>query len=117
MSLHRRRGEEVVVDIRNHGEFVSARESIKRADDIVVEQKFRECIEVIVDQAAVARNPEMPEGLVEGCRLRRSVARDAVLTYDDVDVPPGRVADSLRAEQYRHFRGETWLEERLAEAA
>ncbi|HZC81274.1 MAG TPA: hypothetical protein VE222_06070, partial [Nitrospiraceae bacterium] len=38
---------------------------------------------------------------------------DQVLTYDDVELPSGRLADRLRAEQYRHFRGETWLEERL----
>jgi predicted homoserine dehydrogenase-like protein len=56
----------------------------------------------------------LPEGLVEGCTLRRSVAKDEVLTYDDVAVPPGRLADRLRAEQYRHFRGETWLEDLLA---
>jgi predicted homoserine dehydrogenase-like protein len=55
----------------------------------------------------------LPEGLVEGCRLRRDVSKDQVLTYYDVDLPPGRVADRLRAEQYRHFRGETWLEELL----
>ena len=55
-----------------------------------------------------------PEGLVEGCTLRRAIPKDQVLTYDDVDLPEGRVADKLRAEQYRHFRGETWLEERLA---
>jgi len=36
-----------------------------------------------------------------------------VLTYDDVDLPTNRRADLLRAEQYRHFRDETWLEERL----
>jgi predicted homoserine dehydrogenase-like protein len=59
----------------------------------------------------------LPEGLVEGCRLRRDVALDDVLTYDDVDLPAGRRADALRAEQYRHFRGETWLEERLLVAA
>jgi predicted homoserine dehydrogenase-like protein len=52
----------------------------------------------------------LPEGLVEGCMLRRAVKKDAVLTYDDVDLPPDRLADRLRAEQYRHFRGETWLE-------
>jgi hypothetical protein len=39
-----------------------------------------------------------------------------VLTYADVELPPGRVADRLRAEQYRHFRGETWLEDRVAAA-
>ncbi len=55
----------------------------------------------------------LPEGLVEGCRLRRDVAKDQVLTYADVDLPRGRLADRLRAEQYRHFRGETWLEEHL----
>jgi predicted homoserine dehydrogenase-like protein len=55
----------------------------------------------------------LPEGLVEGCRLRRDVAQDEVLTYDDVDLPADRLADRLRAEQYRHFRAETWLEERL----
>ena len=59
----------------------------------------------------------LPEGLVEGCRLRTDVARDEVLTYDDVELPADRIADRLRAEQYRHFRGETWLEERLLVAA
>lgn len=55
----------------------------------------------------------LPEGLVEGCRLVRDVAQDEVLTYADVTLPPGRLADQLRAEQYRHFRGETWLEDLL----
>lgn len=53
----------------------------------------------------------LPEGLVEGCRLLRDVARDSVVTYSDVQLPEGRLADRLRAEQYRHFRGETWLKE------
>src|SRR2546423_2566842 len=53
----------------------------------------------------------LPEGLVEGCKLKREVAKDSVITYDDIDLPPNRVADRLRAEQYRHFRGETWLED------
>jgi predicted homoserine dehydrogenase-like protein len=55
----------------------------------------------------------LPEGLVEGCKLLRDVAKDQVLTYADVELPPGRLADQLRAEQYRHFRAETWLDERL----
>ena len=59
----------------------------------------------------------LPEGLVEGCKLRRAVAKDAVLTYDDVELPPGRLADRLRAEQYRKFRNETWLEEFVREPA
>ena len=53
----------------------------------------------------------LPEGLVEGCRLMKDIRKDAVITYDDVSLPANRLADRLRAEQYRHFRGETWLEE------
>lgn len=55
----------------------------------------------------------LPEGLVEGCRMMRSVAKDRVLTYDDVVLPPDRLADRLRAEQYLHFRKETWLSEHI----
>jgi predicted homoserine dehydrogenase-like protein len=55
----------------------------------------------------------LPEGLVEGCKLNRNIAKDAVLTYDNVELPQGRLADQLRAQQYRHFRGETWLEEKI----
>jgi predicted homoserine dehydrogenase-like protein len=45
----------------------------------------------------------LPEGLVEGCRLRRDVSIDSVLSFDDVDLPPGRLADRLYAEQLAHF--------------
>lgn len=55
----------------------------------------------------------LPEGLVDGCRLLRDISKDSVITYDDVVLPPGRLADRLRAEQYQHFRGESWLEDHL----
>ena len=58
----------------------------------------------------------LPEGMVEGCRLRRDIPKDQVLTYDDVTLPEGRIADQLRAEQYEHFRGETWLREHLRQS-
>jgi predicted homoserine dehydrogenase-like protein len=45
----------------------------------------------------------LPMGLALGCRLVRDVPRDQVLTYDDVEVPAGRLADRLREEQTRHF--------------
>jgi len=61
----------------------------------------------------MSRGQYLPEGLVEGCKLKRNVSKDAVLTYDDVELPPGRLADRLRAEQYRHFRAENWLEDLL----
>jgi len=55
----------------------------------------------------------LPEGLVEGCTLLRDIPKDTVVTYDDVTLPGGRLADQLRAEQYQHFRGESWLQEVL----
>lgn len=65
----------------------------------------------------MSREHYLPEGLVEGCKLTRDVKKDAVLTYSDVVLPPNRLADRLRAEQYRHFRSECWLEELLSVAA
>ena len=44
-----------------------------------------------------------PMGLAEGCRLKRDVAKDQVLTYEDVELPEGRLADKLRAEQDNYF--------------
>ena len=55
----------------------------------------------------------LPEGLVEGCKLKRDVRKDAVIAYEDVELPPNRLADRLRAEQYHHFRNEAWLEDLL----
>ena len=56
----------------------------------------------------------LPEGLVQRCKLTRDIAKDAVITYADVTLPTGRLADRLRAEQYRVFRGETWLDDVLS---
>lgn len=47
----------------------------------------------------------LPMGLAEGCTLTRDVAKDAVLTYDDVILPPGRMCDALRREQDEMFFG------------
>jgi len=64
-----------------------------------------------VNSDEMCRNRYLPEGLVEGCFLKRDITKDSVITYDDVTLPPNRLADQLRAEQYRVFRGEAWLEE------
>jgi predicted homoserine dehydrogenase-like protein len=66
-----------------------------------------------VNASEMSSGRYLPEGLVEGCRLRRAVKKDTVLTYGDVILPPNRIGDRLRAEQYVHFRGETWLQELL----
>ncbi|MGI8510481.1 MAG: NAD(P)H-dependent oxidoreductase [Gemmatimonadaceae bacterium] len=47
----------------------------------------------------------LPIAVAGDCRLRRDVAKDDVLSYDDVDLPEGRLIDQLRAEQDAHFAG------------
>ncbi len=41
----------------------------------------------------------LPQGLAEGCRMTRDLPRDSVITYADVELPPGRLCDTLRNEQ------------------
>lgn len=45
----------------------------------------------------------LPQGLAEGCRVKRDLPKDSVITYDDVELPQGRLCDNLRAEQDRLF--------------
>lgn len=45
----------------------------------------------------------LPIGLAEGCTLVRDVQKDSTLTYDDVEIPEGRLIDRLRAEQNQLF--------------
>ena len=52
---------------------------------------------------AVAADRLLPIGLAEGARLLRDVAKDEVLTRDDVELPEGRLCDRLRAEQDARF--------------
>jgi predicted homoserine dehydrogenase-like protein len=47
----------------------------------------------------------LPMGLAAQCRLLRDVPKDQVLTYDDVEIPSGRLIDRLRAEQEELFFG------------
>src|SRR5262245_612178 len=56
----------------------------------------------------------LPEGLVEGCRLKGDIPKDEGITYAYVVLPAGRLADRLRGEQYLKFRGETWLNDLVA---
>jgi predicted homoserine dehydrogenase-like protein len=56
-----------------------------------------------VNTDEMARERYLPEGLAEGCRLKRDVPKDQVLLYDDVDLPEGRLAHKLRDEQNEHF--------------
>lgn len=52
---------------------------------------------------AVRAGNLLPIGIAEGARLRRDVAKDQVLTYDDVTLPKDSLACRLRAEQDVRF--------------
>jgi predicted homoserine dehydrogenase-like protein len=59
------------------------------------------------ENADVARALRLlPMGLAEDCRLTRNVRRDEVLTYDDVEIPGGRLSDALWSEQESLFGAE-----------
>ncbi len=45
----------------------------------------------------------LPLGLMEGCKLKRDVAKDQVLTFDDVEIPEGRLIDKLWKDQTKLF--------------
>jgi predicted homoserine dehydrogenase-like protein len=45
----------------------------------------------------------LPMGIAEGCRLKRDIPKDQVLTYDDVELPTDSLAVKLRQEQDAHF--------------
>jgi predicted homoserine dehydrogenase-like protein len=51
----------------------------------------------------------LPIGLAEGCRLKRDISKDQVLTYEDVELPEGRLCDQLRTEQNTYFASEKTL--------
>jgi predicted homoserine dehydrogenase-like protein len=58
----------------------------------------------LIDNTSSARAADaLPMGLADGCVLRRSVAKDCVLSRADVELPPARLSDQLWAEQFRRW--------------
>lgn len=54
----------------------------------------------LIENYDVARKIDaLPMGVSEGCKLKRNVAKDGVVTYADVELPAGRLCDKLRIEQ------------------
>jgi len=63
------------------------------------------CAYGLIDNAASARSmAALPIGLSENCVLRRDVAKDSVLSFDDVDIPEGGVVQALWREQNDRWR-------------
>ena len=61
----------------------------------------------MVDNIDVAREGNLvPMSLIEGCTLKKDIAKDVAISYADLDFPTDRICDRLRREQDQHFFGE-----------
>ncbi len=57
-----------------------------------------------IDNAEVTwRENLLPMGVSEGCGINRDIPKDQPITYNDVELPRGRLCDKLRAAQNAHF--------------
>ena len=64
------------------------------------------CAYGLIDNTAAARAMRaLPIALSEGCVLRRDMPKDAVLSFDDVVSPSGRLAEALWHEQNARWPG------------
>ena len=58
------------------------------------------CAYGLIDNTAASRAMSaLPIGLSDGCTLRRDVAKDSVISFDDVELPHGRMIETLWREQ------------------
>ncbi len=69
---------------------------------------------MIENAETVMKNGGLPMGLSHGCRVKSDLPIDHILTYDDVEMPAVRLADTLRAEQDARFFAEYFQQERIA---
>lgn len=65
------------------------------------------CYTLIENYNVARKLGALPMGVSEGCRIKRNVPKDEVVTYADVELPEGRLCDKLRNEQEAYFRQET----------
>ncbi len=71
--------------------------------DVITEFGGYHAYGVAENSEIIAQDRLLPLGIALGCRVIRRVAKDSVLTFADVEIPPGRVVDRLYAEQEARF--------------
>jgi predicted homoserine dehydrogenase-like protein len=69
------------------------------ADDVLDGIGGYDCYGVVENSAVARKDDLLPIALTGGCRLVRAVQRDCTISFADVTVPDGRLADALWAEQ------------------
>jgi predicted homoserine dehydrogenase-like protein len=66
------------------------------------------CTYGLIENAGQARLANaLPMGLSDGCTLRRNIAKDSVLSFDDVQLPAERPSDRLWREQWQRWSPQT----------
>lgn len=61
------------------------------------------CYGLIDTYEVTQKHNLLPMVLSNGCVLKRNIPKDQAISYSDVELPPGRLADKLRAEQTAFF--------------
>ena len=62
----------------------------------------------LVERAEICQSERyLPIAVSLDCTLLVDVAKDQPITYDDVELPAGRLVDRLRREQLEHFGSAT----------
>ena len=56
------------------------------------------------NMSAIVAERLLPMALAEGCKLRRAVSDGQTLTFDDVELPPGRLIDRTYSEMLQLFK-------------
>lgn len=84
-------------------EVVATAKKDLKAGEIVDDLGGYACYGLAENREVAASENLLPIGVSEGCKLKRDIVKDAVLTYDDVELPEGRLIDKLRAEQVKMF--------------
>jgi len=61
------------------------------------------CYTLIENHDLSCQENALPIGISEGCRVKRNILKDQLVTYADVELPQGRLCDKLRQEQDHMF--------------
>jgi predicted homoserine dehydrogenase-like protein len=61
------------------------------------------CYGTLENHSLVSSEGLLPMGLAEGGKVLRDISKDEALTFESVELPPGRLCDRLRMEQDEFF--------------
>ena len=61
------------------------------------------CYALIENYDVSRQENALSMGVSEGCKLKRDISKDQLVTYKDVELPKGRLCDKLRIEQDDYF--------------